>query len=266
MFLNSARQTAMQFNAKKNASFQIFTQYVRAVSVLIANYHVEGFSFTHARLLSLKSLESGIERLHSIRTMGMRYFLIGVLTQSEFFTFVRSNKVASDYFVASVVYDQIVERFISRRFGNCSCDITKMAKEIIANKKIQPQIKRMNEWNILMSKQMTAYDLTGDDVHLSLAAIAGSKHNDAIAQCMAELVVLIICLLGFPVCCTAMMKIVNNTMLYVTHLIEKKQRSNFEKRKTDDLLGQMLPKSVVMQLKFHKKVRYMTCIDLFDRT
>ncbi|XP_064642363.1 soluble guanylate cyclase gcy-36-like [Lineus longissimus] len=263
VFLNPARQAAVDYNAK-NISFQIFTKYAKAIAVL-TNYYFEEFSFTHNRLQSLKLLEQGIERLQIIRTIGTRYFLIGTLTRTEMVSFVRSNKVASDSFVSSVIYDQAIEGFISRRFKNCSCDVTDMAQEIIANQKIAPTIKTMNQWYFQMSRQISAYSLATIDVRDSLVAISGSNHNAAILRCIAELVVLILSLVGFPVCCSIMILIVNNVISYVTYLIDRKQRAKFEKRKTEELLHQMLPKSVVMQLKFHKKVEAekFDCVTVF---
>ncbi|XP_064642321.1 uncharacterized protein LOC135496765 [Lineus longissimus] len=219
-------------------------------------------------LMTYKELIKCSNRISLQKSLGEAYFVRGGLNHFEHVLFVRARKVANDLLSSSSIYDPNVKMLLQKYYNNSTeevANIKSLTAEIVKNQAVGPNLIFGETWLSNMTDYLKTIR-TIDEFQLGKVddEIQGmiKKQTD---RCILEGFWLAVAILITPVLCLLSFKTTRAVQLYTECLMEKGAAMKNEKKKTEELLYQMIPKQVAMQMKTKKKVEaeHFDCVTVF---
>ena len=215
-------------------------------------------------LVGYQMLISGTEETAIERALGAVYFSQSQLSQSQLLEYYSKLQLGKMNIKAAKQYSDFVKKEYEKDIVILAIFklLTKLRNEISVNAPHMPSVIRANLWfdNMtvyigqlsIMQKQTIAYITNNSNI------IRQEATNNFIISIALLVSVGIIC----PLLLYLTTTLTRNIQLYAINLADKTKKLDRERKKTDSLLCQMLPRSVAEQLKHGKNVMAETYDDV----
>ncbi|KAG1671931.1 Atrial natriuretic peptide receptor 1 [Nymphon striatum] len=218
-------------------------------------------------LLAYKNLIRAIEHLGISMVFGEQYFGRGNLDHTSYLNFVKHDAFGQHFLNASKTF----EFWINDRYENLQheyawyTNITRRREEILLREEIEPNFEKATEyfyamWGYLDALQKIQYEIRLKIKNTILGEVQASYIHVTVA-----ITILVVVLIISPVIIFLVRMVTRTLQAFSDSLFNKTRELDNEKRRSDKLLHQMLPKSVAQQLKLHKQVPAETfeCVTIY---
>ncbi|EDV22187.1 Atrial natriuretic peptide receptor 1 [Trichoplax sp. H2] len=211
-------------------------------------------------LVGYQMLSYGKEEKSLERTIGILYYLQGYLNTDEHLFFIEKSSKGKTYLNISKQYSPIIRtRFnitdgineVSRQ----STDLQTQQQSVLFNERlIVHDDAKASLWFFNMSAYM-------NDLYMIQTQVGHQIINDAIminrvadVDLALSAFLLVVVLFTCPILVYLISRLTTNMQLFAKQLADKTGELEYERKRTDDLLHQMLPPPVVKRLKQGKPV------------
>ncbi|XP_022338550.2 uncharacterized protein LOC111134052 isoform X2 [Crassostrea virginica] len=194
------------------------------------------------------------------RGLGVSFYAVGRFnTRDEYLLFVESQDIANITFQSSRLYSELAYDMYEAqlmRNANIIEPMQKMRNEIRSNRSSSSRgsVERAKWWFNNMTVYMNALRATQRQLATKIDQLLSESSNDdlrnVITICIVFGVILIIC----PLIVFAVYSLTSEIQTYSISIANRTKALNKEKKRTDTLLYQMLPKSVAERLKQNEVV------------
>ncbi|RDD39001.1 Atrial natriuretic peptide receptor 2 [Trichoplax sp. H2] len=202
-------------------------------------------------LVSYQLFLSGKEETGIERALGGVYFSQSQLSHLQILHYYSRLQRGQMSINSSRQYSTYLDNLYKVYVLNASVydQLQMLRKDIIANTYHQPSVTYASYWfeNITMyiDQLKTIQDLTAYYIQAASIRIGNAAYVNFVMSLILLIVVAIVC----PLLIYFISKLLNHIQSYAINLADKTRKLERERRKTDNLLCEMLPRSVADQLK-----------------
>ncbi|XP_033095480.1 uncharacterized protein LOC117100038 isoform X2 [Anneissia japonica] len=211
-------------------------------------------------LVAYQLLIIGMEQIGIERTLGAVFFTQGGFHQTDYLWYMKTFQVGESNIWASQKYSSLVSSILDERVSLIKYDfqttISNMRKEISQN-----DIHRLPSWQdgTWWFDNMTIYIDTLHEIQSKMAVIILSRLDEAVKTDNTSLstgisIMVVVIIIGIVIF-KAVESLTSSMKEYGLILADQTKVLNSEKKRTDTLLYQMLPKIVAERLKCNKNVK-----------
>ncbi|XP_033095477.1 uncharacterized protein LOC117100037 isoform X2 [Anneissia japonica] len=211
-------------------------------------------------LVAYQLLIVGMEQIGIERTLGAVFFTQGGFQQTDYLWYMEKLQVGESNIKSSKKYSSLVSSILNERVSQVKYDfqttISKMRKEISRN-----DVNRLPSWQegTWWFDNMTLYIDTLHEIQSRMAVIILSKLDEAVktdtACLLTDISIMVVVVIIGIVIFKAVESLTSSIQDYTLILADITKGLKTEKKHTDTLLYQMLPKSVAESLKRHQHVK-----------
>ncbi|XP_071805503.1 uncharacterized protein [Asterias amurensis] len=212
-------------------------------------------------LVAYQLLIVGMEQTGIERTLGAVFYTQGGFDKpTDYRWYMEKMQVGKSNIWASQKYSDLVREILDGKVKKFEYDyaeiINTMRQEISHNNASREPSWQEGTW---WFDNMTIYIDTLKDIQRRMAEVILNKLNSAVTTDNADLAVSICIMVIVVIMCVIIIKAVEsltaNMQVNARTLADQTRALNKERKRTDTLLYQMLPKSVVVSLKHNQNVR-----------
>ncbi|PNF15831.1 hypothetical protein B7P43_G09889 [Cryptotermes secundus] len=207
-------------------------------------------------LIAYKNIICAVENFSIATVYGLYYFGRGNLGTESFSMFVRYDSLAQNYFTATQHFSLVIYEEYQRfqltfpPFEN----MTLRQLEIYTNRPRSPDFHIADEYYSTMSLFLVELKRYQQKIHYLIREKMYQNINDARYQQCVAIIILVMVLSISPLIIILVINATKTIQTFAGTLITRSLELKHEKRKSDQLLFQMLPPPVVRQLKQHGQV------------
>ncbi|XP_033095475.1 uncharacterized protein LOC117100036 [Anneissia japonica] len=244
--------------------YQVIHFYTDAIQIFIDWFNESvgksGGQGVWETLVAYQLLIVGMEQIGIERTLGAVFFTQGGFQQTDYLWYMEKLQVGESNIKASQKYSSLVSSILDERVSQVKYDfqttISKMRREISQN-----DMNRLPSWQDgnWWFDNMTIYIDTLHEIQSQMAVIILSRLDEAMKADTASLstgicIMVVVIIIGIVIF-KAVESLTSSIQDYTFILADQTKGLKTEKRRTDTLLYQMLPKSVAESLKRHQNVK-----------
>ncbi|XP_035704900.1 uncharacterized protein LOC110846831 [Folsomia candida] len=254
-FLERMQQFRSRISENGTHMYQVIEYYTTSNQVML-NYLTNEIKETKNSdvwryLLAYKNLLRSVENFGISVVYGINYFGRGQITRPNHIEFIRKDTLGMEYFNSSMEFasnaEQQVEE-IFKKLENLSY-IENLRLKILLNEPQLPDMKESTSYFESMAALLEALRGTQTKLRLLIEETMRESISSANKQAWTAIGVVILVLFISPVIIFLTHKVTSTIGMYVKNLVEKADELKREKVKSDKLLLQMLPPSVLTELK-----------------
>ncbi|XP_064107313.1 uncharacterized protein LOC135216148 isoform X1 [Macrobrachium nipponense] len=225
------------------------------LSVLVSRINDADASNMWRTLVAYKNLIRAEEHFGIAMVYGSAYYLRGVMDSSTYLAWVEANSLAWSWLNQTLALSPTVEERLNK-LGIYDADMEDIAEieEIINN---QPRNSSLEAANNFLQETAAFLDSVREVESTLVVDIREKIAEDldrADRQYTLALVVLVVVLVISPIIILLVRKATGLVHSYASNLLSKSVEVKREKRKSDNLLYQLLPRTVAHYLKQSKQV------------
>lgn len=203
-------------------------------------------------LVGYQMLSYGKEEKSLERASGTLYYLWGYLNSSQHLYFIEKTSKGKTYLNISKQYSQtILKRF---NITNGINDLQTQQQSILLNEQISVMDNKASLWFFNMSNYIEALYTIQTQVGHQIINDAILINRVADVDLALSAFLLVVVLFTCPILVYLISRLTTNMQLFAKQLADKTGELEYERKRTDDLLHQMLPPPVVKRLKQGKPV------------
>ncbi|CAM1323323.1 Uncharacterised protein g8367 [Pycnogonum litorale] len=218
-------------------------------------------------LLAYKNMIRAIEHLGISMVFGEQYFGTGMLDHGNYLAFVTNDALGQDFLNASKTF----EFWINDRYETLQeeypwyTNITRRREEILLREEIEPNFGKATEYFYAMWGYLDALQKIQYEIREKIEKTIVSEVKASYIHVTVALAILVVVLIISPVIIVLVRMVTRTLQAFSDSLLSKTKELNYEKRRTDKLLYQMLPPSVAQQLRHSKQVSAETfqCVTIY---
>ncbi|XP_071940917.1 uncharacterized protein [Antedon mediterranea] len=205
-------------------------------------------------LVAFQFVIVGMEQIGIERTLGAVFFTKGGFDQRDYLWYMKKRQVGESCIGTSKIYSPLVTSILDEKLSWVVYDfqtaISKMRKEVAQN-----NINRLPSWQegTWWFENMTMYIDTLNEIQSAMAVIILSRLDAAVETDRADLAMsigILVVVISIGIVIVKSVEILTASCQgYTLKLAEQTHSLNQERKRTDTLLNQLLPKSVVKSLK-----------------
>ncbi|CAH1784912.1 unnamed protein product, partial [Owenia fusiformis] len=201
-------------------------------------------------MLVLSKEQTGMER-----TLGSSYFAAGGLDRKGHLSYERRKQMGATYLKTCTEYNPVVASRIEHKFPKTKVAIASMREDITLNNITGPSAQKGRYWFLNMTKLITFMGTIQDDMAHEIVVTLRKEAKDSITTIVVNVLVLTgVCILC-PTVLFFIQKVTADIQNTASVLKEQTKDLIAEKRVTDFLMCQWLPRTVADQLKNHLPIK-----------
>ncbi|CAH1773883.1 unnamed protein product [Owenia fusiformis] len=203
-------------------------------------------------MLVLSKEQTGVER-----ALGSSYFAAGGFDKERLLSYEKKKQMAATYYKTCTEYYPLVasrfeQQFMKMKFAR---EIASMRIDITLNNITGPHVQMGTYWFQNMTELINVLGIIQDDLAHEIVLTLEKEAKDSITTIVVQVLILI----GICILCPTVLFFIHKMTVDIQNvasiLKEKTEDLSAERRVTDFLLYQMLPRSVADRLKNHQPIK-----------
>lgn len=184
------------------------------------------------------------DRVGLQRALGSVYFSNGKLQPEAHQLFVLSSDIKDTFLNISMQYDEIVSNMLHQEFFKTLIKLDTEISQITANEIQSPDLVKGIYWFDTITIMIGNLAKVRVDILRNITDGILEQRNEAVDTMLIYIAELIVAMLMFPFVYYSVKRLTDILNMDITDALFKQSQARFDRRKTEELLHQMLPKQV----------------------